>query len=283
MQGKIIFIEGNPGSGKTTFSRRLSKSLKNQGYHVKHFQEGDLHPIDLAWCAIVDEKKYEDFQHKYPLLKEDMIKHSKRLGKQWIIAYTRVDFRKATKAFYDEMEQYEIYRSKTLKPFKDLHEKLWTSFSQKLKEDTIYIFECVFIQNHINELILKYNLPFKEAYHYFVDLIQPLLPFHPLLFFIKQSDVKASIERVSAERKSPDPDKVAHWIDRVVDYITHMPYAKALSYTDYESVTQYFIDRQNLTIDILKDLNINHHILNLENDYDKIFEDIQEKTLDYIK
>ncbi|MEC9484926.1 MAG: adenylyl-sulfate kinase [Candidatus Izemoplasma sp.] len=77
--GHIIFIEGNPGSGKTTYAKRLKTTLENKGYKVKQYQEGDLHPIDLAWCAIVDESTYVDILNRYPMLENDIKQYTKHI------------------------------------------------------------------------------------------------------------------------------------------------------------------------------------------------------------
>ena len=49
------FIEGLQGSGKSTLVRRLAE--KKAGYAV--VREGDYSPVELAWCAYVDEDKYK--------------------------------------------------------------------------------------------------------------------------------------------------------------------------------------------------------------------------------
>lgn len=281
--GKIIFIEGNPGSGKTTFSRRLKDVLQEAGYTVNQYQEGDLHPIDLAWCAILSKNQYEDILFRYPELKCDIKQHTKHVHNRYIFAYTKVDHTVASKAFYTDMATYEIFREKSINTFFNMHLKLWQTFSEELNPDVIYIFECVYLQNHINELILKYNLTENEQITYFKKLMAPLLPYQPLLFFIEQKSVKNAIERVSQARRSPDKTKFNDWIDDVVMYISNMPYAKTLNYTDYDGIIRYFEDRQTRSKKILQALKIDAHILSLNADYNAVFNQMKQRTLNTLK
>lgn len=281
--GKIIFIEGNPGSGKTSFSQRLKADLTKRGYQVKHFQEGDLHPIDLAWCAILNESMFKDIQLRYPDLNDDIIRFTKKVNDHYIFAYTKVDYHKATKAFYQEMETYEIYRSNDMTDFKKAHMELWQSFSEERQKDKVYIFECIYLQNHINQLMLKYDLSNQETILYFKDLMNPLIDDQPHLFFIFQDDVEAVIKRISEERRTNDKDKFQDWIDRVVGYIGAMPNAKKNNYIDYQGTIQYFKDRQRLSIEILEHLPLEHTCVTLKDDYEIVYNKIKDKTLSLLE
>lgn len=53
---KSIFIEGIQGTGKSTLSNRLAQALPE--YHVYH--EGDISPVELAWCSYMTKKKWEE-------------------------------------------------------------------------------------------------------------------------------------------------------------------------------------------------------------------------------
>ena len=48
------FVEGLQGSGKSTLVQKLSE-LSPECIAIR---EGDYSPVELAWCAYVDEKKY---------------------------------------------------------------------------------------------------------------------------------------------------------------------------------------------------------------------------------
>lgn len=49
-----IFIEGIPGSGKSTLLDTLSRHFTD--YRV--YREGDISPVELAWCAYMSEDAY---------------------------------------------------------------------------------------------------------------------------------------------------------------------------------------------------------------------------------
>ena len=50
-----IFIEGLQGSGKSTLLRNLSQKYPE----YKAYYEGDISPVELAWCSYMTKTQYE--------------------------------------------------------------------------------------------------------------------------------------------------------------------------------------------------------------------------------
>ena len=50
------FIEGLQGSGKSTLVRKLSE--RHSDYTA--VREGEYSPVELSWCAYMDEKTYQE-------------------------------------------------------------------------------------------------------------------------------------------------------------------------------------------------------------------------------
>jgi thymidylate kinase len=50
-----VFIEGIPGSGKSTLLNKLQESLPL----YKFYYEGDISPIELAWCSYMTHEQYK--------------------------------------------------------------------------------------------------------------------------------------------------------------------------------------------------------------------------------
>ena len=52
------FIEGIPGSGKTTLLNTMADNKTD--YTV--YREGDISPVELAWCAYMTKEQYEEYE-----------------------------------------------------------------------------------------------------------------------------------------------------------------------------------------------------------------------------
>ena len=71
-QKQSYFIEGLQGAGKSTLVNRLAVKYPEK----KVCREGDYTPVDLAWCAYVDETTYQDIPARFPSLSEEMAKYA---------------------------------------------------------------------------------------------------------------------------------------------------------------------------------------------------------------
>ena len=87
----VFFIEGLPGSGKTTFAARLEKTLKSEGYSVARYGEGMQNPLDLAWIAILSNDAYFDLLKRYPAYSESIRAHTVKQEDEYHLAYLWVE------------------------------------------------------------------------------------------------------------------------------------------------------------------------------------------------
>lgn len=156
MTNRLILVEGMPGSGKTTISTKIKDYLTNKGLNVILYNEGDLHPADMAWNALFSKEEYDN------LIKENkeyeqVIKENSVLEDDYVIvAYTKLYLDKDQNQLMKNFEAHEVYDGRvSLETFKDIHLKRWNKFADEMKEvkNEIVIFECTFFQNHINELL----------------------------------------------------------------------------------------------------------------------------------
>lgn len=266
----ILFIEGLPGSGKTTFAGIINDYLVKQGQQTVMYQEGELHPIDLAWCSYMEEEEFNRLLKKYSHLKADILRHTKYRGHKVITAYTKVRVDKQDVSLYEDFEEYEIYKGYDLNTFLEIHRSLYQSFRENIDDSIFYIFECVLLQNHINELILKFNIPMEDKKHYFNQLTESLQDKDVTVFYIKQTDIDTTLSQIIEERRSPDKEIYKDWIDLVIEYLGTQPYAKKLGYQGVEGVYQYFKDRQQIELDILQDFPLEHTVFELDQEYEVV-------------
>lgn len=278
MARHIFFIEGLPGSGKSTFARRLADRLKGLGHTVKVFNEGVLHPISLAWTAILDGEKYEEVLSKYPKYEDAIRKQSIIRGNQYHLAYTKVPVDKADYGFYREIGALEVRHWDDVESVLEVYDTLYHAFARESDTDTVYIFESIFLQNHINPLLLKHGMGKDEATRYFKRLIEPIASEEMTFLFVRQADVESILKRITEERVSPSPDH-PDWIDQALSYLKDQPYSKTLGYEGYPGLVQYFKDRQSLERRILDTLQAQTLEYTLNESYDAVFRAMSEDAL----
>lgn len=277
---RLLLIEGLPGSGKTTFAKRLADHFRRKGKRTDLATEGDLHPMDLAWVALLTKEEYDRLLKTYSAYALDIRNHTDVFGEWMRVAYTKVRVEKEDIGFYGKLEQKEIYREKELSVFKSVHQTLWQRFADKhMDEETLHIYECVFLQNHMNELILKHGMDDDAISDYYRPLISAIRPMDPLVVYIRQRDVKKTICRVAEERRGKDSPATGDWIDLVTGYIEAMPYAKEKGYAGEEGAITYFKDRQTKETSLLGRLDIDHVVVDLDGDYDETFS----RMLDFLQ
>jgi len=267
------FIEGIPGSGKTTYAQRLHDYLVSQGKQVELYNEGDLHPIDLAWCSITSKNNFDELCETHSNYREQILSHSKFLGNTVVTAYTKVKVNDADVSLYDDFSVYEIYRTNDFQRFKDTHLSLWKTFNTSHKKNTIYIFECIFLQNHINELILKFTLTKKQMLLYFQDLIGSLNDIETHVLYIKPMNIKQTFDFVIKERKSYNIN-YKDWIELVIEYLEKTKEGPKLGYSGYQGALRYFTDRQEIECKLIPKLNTKSIIFEHHGDYNKVFHEI---------
>ena len=97
--------------------------------------------------------------------------------------------------------------------FKRLHFERWRQFSREADPETVYIFECAYLQNHISEMLRAHEMTEEAIIRYMKALIQTVEPLKPKLIYLSQPDVRETIQRVAEERRSPEPKQWKDWID----------------------------------------------------------------------
>jgi len=270
----IIFVEGLPGSGKSTFAKKIKTELEKQKVKVELYNEGDLHPIDLAWCSIVEKTKFQQLLNKYSKYRSQILSKSKEMDNKIITAYTQVRVEDQDVAFYREFEKYEIYKEDDYDNFKNTHLQLWQNLASVSDDSLVYIFECIFLRNHINELILKFNLSVQDIIEYFIELSSQVKSMNPLLIYIKQCDVDNTMNRIIEERRSNNP-VYKDWIVNVYEYFQATKFGEKLGYIGEEGALNYFKDRQAIELQVIPKIPIKSEIIELEDNYDEVFEKIK--------
>lgn len=255
---RLYIVEGIPGSGKTTYAKRLAASLRFRGEDVDLYVEGDLHPADMAWCALLSAQEYEAVCEENPALKPEIEENASAWNDRKIVAYTRIP--RLEKRLYDFFESKEVYDGRVPKEaFSGVHESRWRSFAQRARG--ISVFECALMQNHVNELALFHCAGEREITEAVLRLVDCVRSLDPVVLYLN-ADSRKALDRAARSRLDENGERV--WESRVAEYIENSPYGKKTGLAGVEGMYRYFEQRRQMELRILASLPVETRIVPVE-------------------
>jgi len=160
------------------------------------------------------------------------------------------------------LASHEIYSIKAdLDTFKTTHLKRWRKFVDNISSDTIYIFECVLLQNHITHLMLEYEVSEDEIEIYFKDFIEVIKVMNPILHYLSPIFVDGAIRHVAKVRRPGYQKRNNVWIDRVIDYTAKTPYGLHNGIVDMDGYIQFSIQRQGVEKRLINEWKIDVQVI----------------------
>ena len=237
---KNIFVEGLPGTGKTTLLRRLWRALP--GYQI--YWEGNYSPVDLEWCTYMTEQEYLAALERFPEQREEIEKNTYKEKDRYIVTYTRI--LAEDPGFYEYMERYEIYNGrKELKEFLQIIKKRYETFVSSGN-----VFECAFFQNTMKELLLYHELKEEQILDIFRDLFAPLKGKNFLMIYLWSDQIEENIERIKQERS--DENGVEMWYPLMRGYLNETPYGKKHPVENVADMAAYFRYRMEMELKVIR-------------------------------
>jgi hypothetical protein len=274
MKNRLILVEGIPGSGKTTISKKIKNYLVNKGLDAVLYNEGDVHPADMAWNALLNKEEFnkiinENKGHEH-VIKENSIFEDDYV----VLAYTKLGFRRRENKLMNFLEEHEVYDGRVpVDIFKQIHLKRWKKFGEEMKEkkDRIVIFECSFLQNHVTELLAMHDKDFNYIKEYLNELIGTVTELNPKLIYLNQLSIKETISRAAKERTSHNKEMYPDWVDMCIEYFENSSYGKRNDINGFDGLIKYFEKRQEIELDVIKSLSLDKLIIYNKNyDYQNI-------------
>lgn len=259
MYHKLYIIEGLPCSGKSTVSKfaaeRLSKANK-----VNFIDEGSgNHPADFEFHAFLSEQTLQNFpSESIPIIKEK----SERIAGGYAVPIN--EFCGEIQA---ELFRYKIYDILPWEEEMPVMLEKWRTFAESADDNTVYVFNCVFLQNPMCETMMRFNFSEEESYSYISRLAEIIKPLNPVVIYLKNDDIAESVRKASTERDG--------WLDAVIGYHEQGEYGETIGARGFDGYIACLKERQRRELSILSRLSIKSVIIeNPQRDWDKAYEEI---------
>lgn len=126
----------------------------------------------------------------------------------------------------------------------------WQEFVETADEDTIYVFNCIFLQNPMCETMMRFGMCQEESSKYICEIAEIIRPMNPLILYIEQQDEKKTIDKVLNERGND-------WLNAVIDYHINQEYGKSKGLSGFDGYIQCLEERKIREISILKTTQLN--------------------------
>lgn len=240
--GRNLFIEGLQGTGKSTLMNRLAKEWSE--YHA--YREGDLSPVELAWCSYLTRDEWEEMLHRYPDFEKEIREKTRIEEDRYIVAYTQI--LSEDRAFYQKMEEHEIYNARV--DFRTFHDVIMKRY-HKFSGDN-HLFECSFFQNSIESMMLFYQMAESDILAFYEEAYHILKEKRFGLIYLDSPQIRENLLHIKKERSDENGNEM--WYPLILNYLKDSPYGKAHGYEGLEDVIAHFQRRRQLEKRIIREV-----------------------------
>lgn len=265
MKTKLVIVEGIPGSGKSTLSRYIHDMLNTHQIESELFLEGNLrHPADYESVACMPNEELDRLRSIYSEVFHYIDPFVSLNGNDSLIAYALAQQsaqNEIPSSLYEEIRRYEIYDGVPVEKHCELMVQRWKSFVKDQREkEKLTILECCFLQNPGCALLARHDAGEDRFIQHVLQIAGQIQELNPILFYLKQPNVRETIERVKTMRSQ-------EWLDFAIWYHTEQDYGKRKGLHGYEGYIQFLEHRRDLELQIIEQLPFQSFIMG-NSDYD---------------
>ncbi len=224
MLSKLIFIEGLPGSGKTTLTKKILVGLKQKNPEAKAFLESELpNPINFAGHAYLTLHEFNHLKKQYPDCK---FVHSVFSDDYVLVPYpfSAIQY-KETKEYPEDLVVFLRSREFSCRPQNkvgfSVYSKTmldrWEAFSKGLTGKEEFVFDGDILQHPLDDILHNYDISQSQIERHILKTADTISNSDAKLFYISQNNIEESLSRIAVERKRSifvDPIWLKHWHKR---------------------------------------------------------------------
>lgn len=258
---KLYIVEGLPCSGKSTASAFIAEELKKK-YKVCYVDEGTgNHPADYEFHAFLSNANLQIFN-------EAEQANIKLEAEKKCDGYV-VPISAFCGDLFKKLLQFKVYDFLPWEKEYPVMLDKWRSFVNGAERETVYVFNCVLLQNPMCETMMRFGFEVEKSLEYISEIAEIIKPLNPVVIYLKSDDIRSSVEKAAKERDG--------WLDGVIDYHINGAYGKSINAQGFNGYTACLEERQKRELEILSQLDIESVVIdNPHRDWNKAYDKIKE-------
>lgn len=221
MDHRLIIVEGLPCSGKSSTAAYIA-SLAEGTEKVSLVDEGTGdHPADYEYHALALAGMLSPESGIVPL--------SRFSGET-----------------LERLMPYKIYDGLPWETEMPLMLDKWREFVREAEKDTVYVFNCVLLQNPMCETMMRFGFPEEASRRYIEQIAEIIAPLRPAVVYLKNDDIGDSVKKAAGERPG--------WLDAVIGYHIKGAFGRSIRAEGFGGYIACLRERQERELRILSAL-----------------------------
>lgn len=255
---RLYIIEGLPCSGKSATSAYVAELLKERAA-VRYVDEGSgNHPADYEFHAYLSEST---LSAELSPEEQAMIR---RCSEQTSDGFA-VPLSHFQGELSDRLLRHKIYDFLPWETEKPVMLEKWRSFVENSDAETVYVFNCVLLQNPMCETMMRFGFDESVSMGFIRQITEIISPMNPVVIYLRNDDIAECVENASAERDG--------WLDGVIDYHVNGAYGRSISAEAFQGYIACLRERQERELRILPQLPVETIVLdNAHRDWNAAYE-----------
>lgn len=202
---RLYIIEGLPCSGKSSTAAFVAQTLRQRGLRVIEVDEGTGdHPADYEFHACVDGR---------------------------IIPLSGVPQEQLP-----ALLPCKIYDGLLWETEAPLMLEKWRQFVREADPDTVYVFNCVLLQNPMCETMMRFGMPEEQSAAHIRAIAEIIAPMEPVVIRLNVSDIVARVRETARERPG--------WLEAVIPYHAEGAYGRSIGAEGFDGYVACLAERQ---------------------------------------
>lgn len=204
---RLYIVEGLPCSGKSSTAALIADTLRERGRRVCCVDEGTGdHPADYEFHALKD---------------GEVIPLAGLSGEA-----------------LDALLPLKIYDGLPWAQEAPVMLERWHSFvrTAQAAPDTVYVFNCVLLQNPMCETMMRFGLPEEASLTHIAAIAEIIRPLSPRVVYLHQEDPAEAVRRTQGERPG--------WLEAVVDYHVSGAFGRSIGAEGFDGYIACLAERQ---------------------------------------